>query len=129
MPGKYPFLFLSPLCLSLSLSDSSISPLFAFPSLFFFFSFLFFLPYPPTLPSLVCSIVISFHFFPFSLFSFSLIFHFLFYPPSSFSYPYESIGGTFPLLFSLATCHHHVFLPYFLYFFFLLLHHVTHSSM
>ena len=96
------FVSLSPF--SLSLSDSSLSSLFALPSLFPFLFFSFF-PYPPTLPSLICSILISFHLFPFSLFSFSLFFIFLFSPPSSFSYLYGSIGGNFPPLSSLATCH------------------------
>ena len=38
--------------------------------------------------------------------------------------------GKLPPTFLHYTCHHHVFLPYFLYFLFsLLLHHVTHCSM
>ena len=66
-------LFVSLSLFSISLSDSSFSPFFALPSLFFSF-----FPYPPVLPYLVCSILISFHFFPFSL-SFHFLFsHFLF---------------------------------------------------
>ena len=68
------FLSLYPILLSLSLSLVC--------SLLYFFPFLFFsfFPYPPALPYLVCSILISFHLFPFSLFSLSILFIFLFSP-------------------------------------------------
>ena len=76
IPGKSPFLFLS-----LSISDP--------PSRFFSF-----FPYPPALPSLVCSILISFHFFPFSL-----IFLFLFSPQFLFCITIthmDQVGETSP---------------------------------
>ena len=87
------FLFLSPISLSLSLSLSL--PLFALPSLLFFLFF----PYPPALPFLVCSVLISFHFFTFSLFSFSLIslsfffLHFLFWITITHM---DQVGENFP---------------------------------
>ena len=115
---KISFFYFSLPFLSLYLFDSSLS-FSCFLSLLFFFPFLFFsffLIHPHSLlffvPSL--SLFISFHFL-FSHFFFS--YFFLFSPPSSFSYQYGSSGGNFPPLFSLATGHHHVFLPYFLYFF------------
>ena len=51
------------------------------------------------------------HFLLFLSFFFLFLFlHFLFWITIS----YGSSGGNFPPLSSLATCHHHVFLPYFL---------------
>ena len=116
MPGKSPFLFLSPLSLSLYLS-----PLFALPSFFFHFLLFSFFPYPLALPSLVCSIIVSCHFFPISFFSFSLLSliilslsFFSLFSLLDFHHSYGSSGGNFPPLSFLATCHHHVFLTYFL---------------
>ena len=114
--GKILLLFLSPFFLSLY--PTSPLSIVCFPSSFLFLFSFSFLSLSTTLPSfLVCSYLI-----------FLFIFHFfLFSPHSSFSYPYGSSWGNFPPLSSLATCHHHVFLTYFLYFS-LLLHHVTHGS-
>ena len=95
-----------------------LSPL--FPTLPFFIFFSPFLSFPYPLHFLLSLFVTISFFFSFSIFpfffSFSLIFLFLISPPSSFSYPYGSSEGNFPSLSSLETCHHHVFLPYFLYF-------------
>ena len=129
--GKISHLFLSPLSLSLSLSDFSLSPLLAL--LFFFFFF--FLPlstrttfsclFHPYLFSFLS--IFSFHFFPFSLFSFSLLFIFLFSPPSSFSPTrMDQVGETsshFPPWLLVIT------MFFILFSFSLLLHHVTHGSM
>ena len=115
--GKIPLFCFSLFSLSLSLSLYPISPLslVCFPSSFSFLFYFSFISLSTALPSLlVCSYLIF-------IFHFSLIFScffFLFAPLSSFSYPYGSSGGNFPPLSSLATCHHHVFLPYFLYFLF-----------
>ena len=78
MPRKSLFLLLSPLSLSLSLSDSSLSPFYFSPS-FLFFSFLSFLIHPHFLLLFVpsSSLFISFHFL-FSHFLFFLSFFFLF---------------------------------------------------
>ena len=108
---------------SLSLSDSPLS--LSLPCLlsfiFFSFSFLFFLPLS-TCTSLSC--LFNPYLFSFiSIFSFLIVYSLHFSLFSSFyildyDYPYGSSGGNFPPLSPLATCHHHVFLPYFLYFLF-----------
>ena len=107
------FVSLSPFSLSLLLVLSfSLFPLF------------FFFPNPPALFSFVCpSPHLLFHFLLFSLFLFHFLFSISF---SSFSLFYFSFGltspelpkseGNFPLLSSIATCHHHHFsLFFFLY--------------
>ena len=126
MAGKSPFLFLSPLSLSLSLSIRFpfFPPPVSFPSFFLLF---FFLPYLPNFPLFVCSHPISFS-FPFYLFShflisfffssfFSFLFSFLFLIWIA-STKWSKGGGNFPPLSSIATCHHHHFSLNFLIFLF-----------
>ena len=109
------FVSLSPFSLSIQFSSLSLvcSPFF-FSFAFLFLSFLihlhFLLLFVPS-----SSLFISFNFL-FSHFLFSSFFSY--FLPYSFSYSYRSSEGNFPPLSSLATCHHHVFLPYFLYFLF-----------
>ena len=119
--GKSPFSFFLFLPLSLYLFFPFSHSLFVF--LFFpLFPLISFLIPPNSHFLHVCSSLIfpshflSFLLLIFSSLSFSLLF--LISPPSSFSYLYRSSGGNFSPLSSLATCHHHVFLPYFLYFIF-----------
>ena len=112
-----------------SLSPFSLSHFFALPSLFPFFSFLFFFlstrtPFSYLFHPYLFSIFILFFHLLYSLYFHFLFSHsifssfFSFSPPSRLSYQYGSSGGNFPPLSSLATCQHHVFLPYFHYFLF-----------
>ena len=124
------FVSLSPF--SPSLSDSPLSPLFALLFIFPFLLFSFFL-YPLALPSLVCSILISFHFFPISLFSFSplsFFFLFLFFLHFLFwitTIRMDQVGETsphfppWPLVITM------FFFLIFLFSLSLLLYHVTHG--
>ena len=120
MPRKSPFLFLSPLSLYLSYFFSSSSPL-------FFSSPSFFLSYPPNLlfslfvsPShfliflfFIFLLFLSFFLsFIFSYISFSSFFSFLF-PIWIASTEWSKSGVNFPPLSSIATCHSHIFFPYF----------------
>ena len=134
---KIPFFFLS-LSSSLSLYPFFHSLL---PCLFFFSS-----PCFPSFPFLSHRIPTFFMFVPllffhliflssyllfFSSLSFSLLFLisplFLFDPHPSTEFVKK--WGKLPPTFLYATCHHHVFLPYFFNFFSHLLHHITHGSM
>ena len=114
--GKIPLFCFSLFSLSLSLSLSDFSYLPCLLPFLFFFSFLLFFHFLIHHTSFSPCLFLSHFHFPF--FSHFLMLFFLFAPLSSFSYPYGSSGGNFPPLSSLATCHHHVFLPYFLYFLF-----------
>ena len=102
--------------ISLSLSDFSFSCLLSVS--FFLLFFFYFFPYPPTLPCLVYSILISFHLFSFSLFSsFLLLLH------------VWIKWGKLPLTLLLGHLSSSCFSSLFpLFYFSLLLHYVTHGS-
>ena len=108
-------LFLSPLSLSLSLSDLLSFSHVCFPSLFF--SFLFSLSYRPNILPFCLLPHLIFTFSHLSFFSYFSHFHFYFFF-FIFSFLFliwiastecSKSGGNFPPLSSIATCHHYHF--------------------